>query len=59
EMTIITALPPVMILATGLAVDAWGVDLVYLALGSAFALTALVAIAVPSLRGLDRAPGGP
>lgn len=56
EMTIITALPPVMILATGIAVDAWGVDLVYLALGSAFALTALIAIAVPSLRGLDRVP---
>ncbi|MCX6391342.1 MAG: MFS transporter [Actinobacteria bacterium] len=53
EMTLFTALPPVMILATGLGVDAWGVDVVYLVLGAAFALTALLALAVPVLRHLD------
>lgn len=53
EMTTFTALPPVMILVTGLAVDTWGVDAAYLALGVAFALTALIALAVPALRGLD------
>ena len=53
EMTLFTALPPVMILATGLGVDAWGVDVVYLVLGACFALTALLALAVPVLRHLD------
>ncbi len=53
EMTLFTALPPVMILATGLGVDAWGVDVVYLVLGAAFALTGLLALAVPVLRHLD------
>lgn len=63
EMTLFTALPPVMILATGLGVDTWGVDVVYLVLGACFALTALLALAVPVLRDLDsrvtmETPGG-
>jgi MFS family permease len=53
EMTLFTAVPPVMILATGLGVDTWGVDVVYLMLGAAFALTALLALTVPALRRLD------
>jgi hypothetical protein len=53
EMTLFTALPPVVILAAGLGVDNWGVDVVYLVLGAAFALTALLALAVPVLRHLD------
>jgi hypothetical protein len=53
EMTLFTAVPPVMILATGLGVDTWGVDVVYLMLGAAFALTALLALTVPALRHLD------
>ena len=63
EMTLFTALPPGMILATGLGVDTWGVDVVYLVLGACFALTALLALAVPVLRDLDsrvtmETPGG-
>jgi hypothetical protein len=53
EMTLFTALPPVIILASGLGVDAWGVDVVYLVLGAAFTLTALLALAVPVLREID------
>jgi hypothetical protein len=34
-------------------VDTWGVDVVYLVLGACFALTALLALAVPVLRHLD------
>ena len=59
EMTIITALPPAMILITGLSVDAWGVDIVYLALGGAFALTSLVSLALPAIRTLDTRAGSP
>jgi MFS family permease len=53
EMTIFTALPPVIILASSLGVDAWGVDVVYLVLSAAFTLTALLALAVPVLREID------
>jgi MFS family permease len=54
EMTIFTTVPPLMILVAGLGVDRWGVDPVYLVLGASFALTALIAFAVPALRRLDR-----
>jgi MFS family permease len=54
EMTIFTTVPPLMILVAGVGVDRWGVDPVYLVLGAAFALTALVALAVPALRRLDQ-----
>jgi len=53
EMTLITAFPPLFILATGAAVDAWGVRTVYLVLGIAFALTALVSIPLRSVRAMD------
>lgn len=53
EMTIFTALPPLAILITGIGVDRWGVDAVYLVLGAAFAATAIVALAVPGVRRLD------
>ncbi len=57
EMTLFTVVPPLMILVAGLGVDRWGVDAVYLVFGAAFAVTALVALATPALRLLDRTSG--
>lgn len=55
EMTVITAFPPLFILATGAAIDVWGVRTVYLVLGVAFALTSLVSIVLRSVRAMDEA----
>ncbi len=55
EMTLYTSFPPVMILVVGLLVDALGVDAVYLALGGAFAATALLSLLLPAVRRLDDA----
>lgn len=55
EMTVITAFPPLFILATGAAIDVWGVGTVYLVLGTAFALTSLISVALRSVRAMDDA----
>jgi MFS family permease len=47
------AAPPLGLLVAGLAVEAWGVQVVYAVIGASLALTALLVAALPSLRGLD------
>lgn len=47
------AAPPIGLLLAGVAVEAWGVQVVYAAIGGVLAVTSLVVAALPSLRGLD------
>lgn len=57
------ASPPVGLLLAGIAVDIWGVQVVYAAIGASLAVVGLLIAALPSLRGLDEdaisLPAGP
>ena len=47
------AAPPIGMLVAGVAVEEWGVQVVYAAIGVTLAVTSLLVAALPSLRGLD------
>jgi len=47
------AAPPIGLLIAGVAVERWGVQAVYAAIGAVLAVTSLIVAALPSLRGLD------
>ncbi len=56
QMSLFYAAPPTGMLVVGVAVEAWGVQAVYAAVGALLAGMALLTAALPSLRGLDRDP---
>jgi MFS family permease len=47
------AAPPLGLLLAGIAVEAWGVQLVYAIIGALLVVISLLIAALPSLRGLD------